>query len=276
MVRALPLLLLVACGKPPPPANPDFTDAAVYVFRSFDAEEAELAFGVRALEEQIALSMDVTAEDPRDRALTPGRLTEDDVAHLEHPDVPPGDALPVALAYLSAYPVDEHASLALLVDQTPLEPYSPDFYERSFLAGEDCWVDRTCEVLETWNELVKENFLMTVPYDFYKDYRWVDLGLPDPAEVPEGEEPVNEGEPRQAYVARAWQKESFTGEGGNVTLVQSYSIEIWVPQDDGGTLRMLSLWSQTDGIPAGEDLVAATTRAGIDDNMNAHEDHLAD
>ena len=268
----LTILLLAACGKAPPPANPEFSDAAVYVFRAFDADEAELAFGVRALEEQILLGMDVTAEDPKDRALTPSALTEEDVAHLEHPGADPGAALPVALAYLSAFPPEEHAALALIVDQTPLEPYSPDYYERSFLSGDDCWLDQGC-VLETWNDLVKKNALMEVPYDFYKDYRWVDLGLPDPADV-DGVA----GEPRHAFVSRAWQKESFSGEAGNVHLVQSFSIEVWIPQEDGQTLRMLSLWSQTDfdGFTPGEDLVAATTRAGIDDNMNAHEDFLED
>ncbi len=293
------LVLLAACGQAPPAANPDFSDAMVYVFRSFEASEAELAYGIRALEAQTYLSLPVEASRPQDRAITPGRLTDADVAGLETPGLPPEDALPVALARTSAFEVDAHAGLPLLVDQTPLEPYSPTFYERDFLEEtESCWEDRGCEVLLTWNDLIKENALMTVPYTFYKDYRWVDLALPDPLDLEEagGALPADHT-PRWAFAARSWMTESAEGENGNTRILQSYSIEIWYPRDgrgftlDGteglewdtdsdatGSLRVLSVWTETefDGLNVGDDLAAATTRNGIDDNMKAHESWLED
>jgi len=293
-------ILMVGCGKAPPQANPQFSDAAVYVFRVFDGEAADLAYGVRALEEQIYLGMDVEASNPRDRALTPARLTDEDIALLEHTDALPEDALPVAVAGISTYDIPGHALIPLLEDQRVVEPYSPNFFERHFLEGtEECWYDRGCEVLVTWNDLIKENILMTVPYDFYKDFRWIDLNLPDPADVPPGEEAVNEGDPRWGFVARSWMTEVGEGVNGNTHILQAYTIEVWIPRDGqgfvrdgteenvddgewtadstgGGALRLLALWSQTefDGLSVSEDVMAAQTRTGIDNNLSAQEDWL--
>jgi len=267
------VLLVMGCGKAPPAANPEFSDAAVFVFRSFDGEAADLAYALRTLEEQIYLGMDVEANHSRDRALTPARLTLDDVADIERTGAPPEDALPVAVAGVSAYDIPGHALIPLMDDQRV--------------------------VLVTWNDLIKENILMTVPYDFYKDFRWIDLNLPDPADVPPGEEAVNEGDPRWGFAARAWMTEVGEGVNGNTHILQAYTIEVWVPRDGhgfvrdgteenaddgewtadsigGGALRMLALWSQTefDGLNIGDDVVAAQTRSGIDDNLEAQEDWL--
>jgi len=294
------VLLVMGCGKAPPAANPEFSDAAVFVFRSFDGEAADLAYALRTLEEQIYLGMDVEANHSRDRALTPARLTLDDVADIERTGAPPEDALPVAVAGVSAYDIPGHALIPLMDDQRVVEPYSPNFFERHFLEDtEDCWYDHDCGTLVTWNDLIKENILMTVPYDFYKDFRWIDLNLPDPADVPPGEEAVNEGDPRWGFAARAWMTEVGEGVNGNTHILQAYTIEVWVPRDGhgfvrdgteenaddgewtadsigGGALRMLALWSQTefDGLNIGDDVVAAQTRSGIDDNLEAQEDWL--
>jgi hypothetical protein len=273
----------------------------VFALRGYEGPQADLAYAIRALERQVYLGMDVEAPNVRDRALTPAGLVEDDIADMEHPDVPVADTLPVAVARTSPFEVAEHATIAMVTDHTELEPYSPDFYERSFLSGEGCWLETGCDLLETHNDLVKKNLVMEVPYILYKDYRWIDLNLPDPSTVPEGEPVVNEGAPRWAFAARGWLKDSAEGDSGKTRIVQSYSIEVWIPRDgqgflrdgtevnvDGGewtadsdaagTLRMLAIWSQTefDGLSVSEEMVAATTRGGIDDNMKAHDEWLAE
>lgn len=301
MTRLLPLICLplLACKAAPPAANPEFNDALAYAFRSFEGDQADLAFAVRSLEEQVYLSVDVEADNSNDRALTPASLSEEDVADVDHPSRDPGLCIAVAVAGLSSHPVDRHAELQLLSDQTPIEPYSPDQYDRTFLEGEDCWLGGACEYLRTENDLVKDNFLMTIPYVLYKDFRWVDLDLPDPADVAEGEEAVNEGEPRWAVVARAWTTEAAEGESGANTIHQSYTVEMWVPRDGGGfvrqggesnadggewtsdsegggVLRMLALWTETElgGLNIDDDTVANTTRSGIDKNFEEAEDYL--
>lgn len=280
-LAALPTLWacssLLACKGAPPPANPEFSDALAYTFRSFEGEPADLAFALRALEEQVYGSLDVEANSTKDRALSPADLTWEDVADVDGPDRDPALCIGVAVAAASAHDVDAHAGLQMMADQTPVEPYSPKLYQRTFLEGQDCWLDGECEFLRTENLLQKKNFLMDITYTLYKDLRWVDLGLPDPAEVPEGEEAVNPGAPRWAIAARAWTTEAAVGEDGTNTIHQSYTVEMWIPREqDGGTLRMLSLWSETElgGLDISEETIAGTTETGIDKNFEAAEEYL--
>ncbi|MFT4625557.1 MAG: hypothetical protein ACI8PZ_004225 [Myxococcota bacterium] len=289
----IPTLALAACVKVPA-ADPEFSDAVRFLFRAFDDDPATVAFAIRELEAQVYQSMDVSAKSVNDRALLPERLTTEDVAGLDRPNRPVGDALPVAVAGLSPFSPKEHTPIHLLVDHTPVEPYSPKYYEREFVEGRNCWADRDCDYLRTRNDLTKENALMTVDYWFNKDYRWIDLNLPDPSELAEGEEAVNDGKPRWAFMARAVNAESFSGRKDNAWIYQSFSIDIWVPRDGegyiagkkaefesdssgGGSLRMLCLWAETEfGLKVSDDVVIGTTRGGIDNNFQAADDWLAE
>ncbi|MCB9778712.1 MAG: hypothetical protein H6742_09135 [Alphaproteobacteria bacterium] len=289
--------LLAACGKAPPDANPEFNDALVYAFRSFEGDEVDLAFAVRQLEAQVYLGMDVEAKQANDRALTPDSLVWEDVEGIEREERDPSLCLPVAVAGVSAHAIPDHAWLQTLADQTPVEPYSPDVYDRTFLEGGDCWEGRDCDFMRTHNDLVKDNILLTVPYVLMKDFRWVDLALPDPAEVEDGET-VESDDPRWAIVARSWMPEAGYGEGGDNIIWQSFSLEIWIPRDGngylhgqgddqpagdwtadstgGGVLRMMSLWSESElgGLNFDDDTIAATTRSGIDKNFEEAEKYL--
>lgn len=267
-------VVLAGCHRAPPPGNPEFNDAVRALFVNFEGEPVDVAFTMRALETAIDASMDVSSGNSNDRALAPERLTEADVAGLVHPR-DPALALPVAVAGLSPFPVFDQQHVQMLTDQRPVEPYSPDFFERTFLSGDDCWLDAGCERLETSNDLIKENTLMKIPYVFKKNFRWIDLNLPDPVDVPEGEEAVNPGEPRWAIIARSWTEESFEGENENTAIEQSFTAEVWLPRGES-TVRMLSVWSEMrfDGINFTDDQVAGTTRVGIDKNFEAANDWL--
>lgn len=285
--------------KAPPAANPEFDDAAQYLLRIFHSgSDAERAYGVRALEEQCYLNMDLEANDANKRVVSPAPIDEDDIADLEHPDQDPADNLTIALGFLSDFQVRDHADVFFLQDMRPVEPSSPDIYQRTILEGEDCFLSHDCDVLRTLNDIERKNILYQVRYDLYKDYRWIDLNLPDPALVPEGEEAVNEGEPRWAIQQRSWMKESAFGDGA--TIWQSYAIEVWVPRDcegyiraagdenrdggnwetdscGGGSMRMQAMWSETElGTEVGDDVMLAATRGGIDDIFEATEDWLAE
>jgi len=259
--------LLIGCEAPQ--ANPEFNDAAVLALLEFDAADpVNLAYAVREIEKDIG-TYDLSGA-LLDRSFEPDRLTDDDVATFDDvPDRDPALALPVAVTYASSSAVDDHVRVQLLADQTPIEPASPDTYDRVVLEGDDCWADRSCEFLITENPLVKENSLMTVSYTLWKDLRWVDLGLPDPAEVAEGEVAVNEGDPRWAIVGRSWISEEALADEGT-SILQSYSLEVWVP-GSGETLRMMSLWSESDS-SFGEDIVAGATRSGIDGIFEAADE----
>lgn len=309
LALALPL---VACTEPAPQANPEFNDAAKFAFVEFDdVEPANLAFAVRALERELYLAVDVEADATDERALSPEPLTFDDVDDLGQipdvypdgfdnsvagSDVLPENTFPIAVAKVSAYDPLDHTGYQLLADQTPVEPSSPDHYDRTFLDGtETCYAGMGCEFLLTDNYLTKDNPLLTITYTLLKQYRWVDLNLPDPASVAEGEPIVNEGEPRWAIIGRSWDPEIAVGESGNAAIFQSYSIEIWVPRDGGGfvrdgseanadggawtadssgggSLRLLALWSETSFGDA--DVIVNTTRNGIDGIFDVQESWL--
>jgi len=293
---------VAACRPAPEAANPEFSDAAQYAFREFENEEpANLAFVMRQMERQLYLARDPAAEDEHDRAMTPAVLGAEDVAGIEHPDRDPASALPVAVSGLSVYAVDEHTGYPLLADQTPVEPASPEHYDRTLLDGSgDCWPARDCEFLRSDNDLTKDNEILTIRYRMIKDYRWIDLNLPDPALVEPGEQAVNEGEKRWAILARSWAPERGVGEEGNTSIEQSFSLEVWLPRDGGGyvraagdenegggtwtadstgggVLRMLALWAETDvGGDVPEALVVNLTARGIDEIFAAQEGWVAE
>ena len=287
-MRVLLIAVLVAgfgCRKKTEDAPPAFSDALVQLLVEFEEPVDVVAANIRAVERQVYLGMDVEAKNPLDRALAPDRLTDGDVDNLERPNRKAADALPISVSGLSSHPVALQQTLQVESDHRPWEPYSPNHFERTFMEGLDCWIDQGCEWLVTDNELTKENLLMNVPYTFFKDFRWIDL--------------AESGDPRWAIVARSWTPKSFAGDSDKSFIHQSYTIEVWIPRDGrgfvrsgkdknvdggewtsdssgGGTLRMLTLWSETEfkGLNVGDDAVIATTRTGIDKNFEAADEYL--
>jgi hypothetical protein len=265
------LLLLIACKAPP--ADPEFNDAAVEAIRQFNAEDpVVLAFAVRQLESVLA---DVDPDGSLvDRSSEPERLTDADVdGYGEHPDLDPALAIGVSVTHFSAEPMAGHVRVQTLADQTPIEPNSPEVYDRILLEGADCWADVSCEFLRTENPLIKDNAAMTLDYTLWKDFRWVDLNLPSPSEVPDGETATNDGDPRWAIVGTSWIKEETVAQDGT-SILQSYSLEVWIPSDDG-TLRNMALWSETDS-SFSEDIIASTTRSGIQGIFDAADEWLVE
>lgn len=295
-VVALPLVLLCACA--PPPAPLEFSDAAALVFREFQHEDPGwVARGLRELEREVYLSMDVEQDSSIPRAVSPEPLSEEDVAGVEHPDVPLDRNVAVAVGALSKYDIDALAALPLLPDQLPFEPGSPDHYERTFVAGQDCWGDRGCEFLITSNSMTKDNAAISpITYTLPKEYRWVDMNLSEPTEG--GIPSSNDGDARWAIAARTWMNQRAANAAGD-SIEQSYTVEFWIPRDGGGfvrtdedvnvddgtwltdssgggTLRLMSVWSQSIviSISADDETVAAVTRGGIADIFETVEDWM--
>lgn len=301
IVTALTLATSVAVGcQPPPQADPEFSDAAQFAFREFDTEEpARLAFAIRALEAQVYLTLDLEAELPEDRWMAQEHLNEDDVATIEHPDFPVDEGLPVAVGGLSAFPPMDHSPYLILTDQTATEPGGPDYVRTVLGDAETCWATADCEWMRTTNVVTKQNLLLSVEYDLFKDYRWIDLNLPDPSTVPEGDPIVNEGPTRMAIAARSWTDKVWVGNNGVNEIQLSFSFEVWSPRDGGGyirlpedvnaedgawttdstgggSLRLMALWSRTNLNDDFDDpTIQRVIRNGIDDIFEAQEGHLA-
>lgn len=251
------LVLLFGCD-PPPPASEPFNDAAVAALTTFvDDDPAELARAFEQLEAEIAAELDLDG-DATKRSLTPERLTEADVADFERPDRDPALALPVALAGRSDWPLADHDRVALVADQVGIEPFA-ESYTRHFLDGEDCY--RTdCDWLRSENEVVKSNPAMTVPFVLFKDWRRFELS-----------------DGRAARASSGWMKEGADGDDDKGRIEQSFAIELWTEQEDGTTLRLLVLWAETTfNPPQDEDLVAVSTRLGMDMLFNEHDEWISE
>lgn len=280
---------LVGCSRIPE-ADEGLGDAAATMFADFDEDDARVASVVRNLEREAYRELDVNAESPDPRARSVSPLALEDVDHLpERPDRDPGLALAVLVAYPSAFEVEDHAVIPVLADQRPLEPQSPDHYDREFLDGRGCWQGRDCLWLATRQELTKVYplaFINPLEYGFDKDFRWVDIALPD------------DDAPRWAYIARSFTKREYVSGGGNNVLNQSYTVETWIPRDgrgflraggppedrpdagdsgDGGTLRLLVVWSEASILSVDDPAIQENViRGGMNDNMNAHEAWLVE
>lgn len=296
----LPLVVSLLGCPLPPRGNPDFDDATSFAFLQFDVEsEADMAFAMRQLERQLYLSVDLDADSSVDRALSPAPLTDGDLEELEHPDRPASALRAVTVIRAGANEVDRHPEYITLEDQLPVEPSSELFYNRTMTTGQACWADRSCKFLRTSNDLTKDNAAIgSIHYTLYKDYRWVDLNLPDPDTVGEGEEPENKGTPRWAIAARSWIKEGAANEAGDAAVHQGYSIEVWLPRDGGGylrseggdnrdegtwthdstgggVLRMMTLWGENEtSLNASEEIEIALLRGGIDGIFEVQEEYL--
>ncbi len=301
----LALILCFACALPPA-ADPEFSDAASFTFLQFDSEQpADLAFAMRALEQELYLAVDIDAEDAEDRALSPASLTDADLEALpDRPDRPAENLRSVTVIKPSLHGTADHQGYILLDDQVPVEPSSPNHYDRTFGDGIDCWPTQGCEFLRTENLLTKENIAIgEITYTLFKDYRWIDLNLPDPSSVPEGETPVNDGDKRWGLAARSWTDEVAFNPAGDRSIQQSFSIEVWIPRDGAGyvrssddvngndlngdqgtwtqdsngtgALRMLTLWSENDiGSEVDEGFEVRLLRNGIDGIFDAQEEWM--
>lgn len=281
----LSALVASGCSRTSPAADAELNEALPWLFANFEGDPDEIAEVLLAIEQKTYLTLDLDGNE-LDRSVEQANLTPEELADIPTPGAPLDGMVAMTVAHLSPYPGDQHADIVLMPDQVPVEPYSPDKYDRVFLEGEDCWLDRACETIRTENDLIKTNLLMTVPYVFYKDFRWINVG--------------DEDDPRWATIARSYMPESATGDGGKATIVQSYSIEYTLPRDgrgfllaeydgvlpedspadldsDGeGTLRMQALWTETDftNINPGPDMVKGTVRGGIDRNYRAADEFL--
>ncbi|NOY26678.1 MAG: hypothetical protein GXP62_12460, partial [Oligoflexia bacterium] len=103
LLLGLPCLGPLTACKKSPAANPEFGDAAQYLLRVFDTgTDAERAYGIRQLEEQTYLNIDLEAGSAANRSVTPAQISSQDIADLNHPDVDLAGNVPVAVGVLSA------------------------------------------------------------------------------------------------------------------------------------------------------------------------------
>jgi hypothetical protein len=247
------LLLTSACARERAPAPEDVDGLSRFIFTHWEDEDL-VAEGMTNL----AIWLDgegrgpIASEDGY--RLTP--LTAEDIGPLQFPDRVPLDSLiGVAVAAESPFSIDEHAAILPLEDQAYTAPKKYERYARSlsagsagaFLAGGAHTVP---EVIRTDNDIVQERIGVRVPYTLNKDYRWV----------------VTE-DGQRAVIGRTWAPEigcsGDDGESGNC-LELSFSVDLYLEDTDGDTMRFTSTWNQMSLIvDFGEDFQVAQMANGM-------------
>ncbi|MDP7111959.1 MAG: hypothetical protein QGH45_08340 [Myxococcota bacterium] len=265
---AICFALTVALGvtslgcKAPPEAPEELSDLSRYLFREFESEE----WGVRevGMGNLAAFFADQDMDVEWDElSYTAEDLQADDVVDVEHPGRDLTLLMPVGMATLSAFTPADHSTVIVMPDQTPVEPNSPNTYDRTFTepTGPGCFPGLECDLLRSTNDIAKENALMNIPYEMNKDWRWVELGEPDSGEW--------------AILGRSWCEDVAVGEEGKNEINQSFSIDVFLPRD-GGTVRFMVLWSESVVPGFGEDVIMGTIEYGMHQMFDATEDYLVE
>ncbi len=241
----LPLLLgLLAC-KHPVEAPTEMDELSRFLLREFEAGDPEgLTVGLDNLRPLLA-------EAPEE-GWSLGPLSLADLGDLVPPaGRDPAAARGLAVVYQSPHPIADHVALMLLEDLTPCSPTAVT-YARSFTEGQACFADGGCEFLRTVNEIYRETLLMQMGFTLYEDYRWVDA----------------------AVLSRDWIAESAHGDSGSNHLWQDWEVEVWLPSEDGGTIRLWAMWTEAEYAGVSEELAEVSGRAGLISAMEAQDEAI--
>jgi hypothetical protein len=275
ITRLAPLFLLLsalcACSPPPPEAPTELGELSLYLFQNFnDPDPLVMQAGVvnlLAFLEGFEADVELGVEsDAADRAWQlPAMETQHwgGAAHWDGHD--PIDQLPVAVAVRSAFGGQAHAGLVGLADQTPLESDSSARYDRTFLSDFDTWSSGEVDLLQTSNDIDRDNLLMTLTYTAMKDYRWVHL--PDDA--------------GSAVVGRSWITQQYINEPGagtdNEDTMDFFSnVELTIPSGTG-SLRYNALWGAVKFEPElDETILLNTVRNGLQEGYENTEAYLGE
>ncbi len=257
-----PLLFLATGCAPPVDAPEELDEVAAWLFARFeDPGYGELEAGSRNL--AVVFDDADFHQDAQERGIDLDPLSEVHAIGLEHPGRDFDDLVSVGLPFASAWAVEDHASLLLLEDQTPVEPDSPEHYRRRILEPADptCFPDRTCSTLRSWNDVIKQSAVMTIPYEMGRDFRWVELDEP--------------GSARWALLSRAWIEEEAWDAEGNAGLLAMFSLELTWPTD-GGSARFVALWTESHVFGVGPEIIAPAMVGALQNTYEAVEDYLAE
>ena len=260
----LACVVLAGCKPPPPEAPTELGDLNLYLYREFESEDpAVMSAGLANLESFLDgldwASLD-SLEDREGREWQPPVLSPEDRSDLpEIEGVHAEDQLAVSVAWASPYSPAQHLAIVGLTDQTPVEAESSASYTRTFLTDADCFLAGDCDALRTSNAIHRDELVLDIFYEAFKDFRRVEIGSSG----------------THAVLARSWTEERFFGESGQNSIDQSYSLEVWIPTADG-TRRLMSYWNQmTIPVVSDNTIVLNLMGAGIDEIFENTDGFLA-
>jgi len=252
------VVTFVALGgcKKPPEAPKKLNELSTFLYQEWDNEDpAVMEVGLENLYQFLKKEDLESGILDRSWELTP--ITKGDVSDIPYPKgADPKNTLGVAVGYLSPWKIKDHATLQTEADQLLAEP-TAKVYDRTFPEHDDpdCFIDQSCSPFPTVNDIERQNLLMSVGMVLYKDFRWV------------------ETDRGTAFISRSWLDRSWDGENGKSQVVQSYSVDAWLPV--GKVIwRYQTLWSESDIPGASDTATIATLKSSINTAMESADEAI--
>lgn len=277
MARWLPLFLLLAACKAPPPAPEGLDASTSYLIREFYADDLTFQAGVQGFMDWFAEEgfelVGERADTSNTGAFVINDLTEESLAHLpmdeeilldaDKDEVGPRDLSRakgvVSLAEMQcAWTLAE----AYLVRPDQNVIFDGDFegYERTYLGDRaafeggsaDNAYDAVDEKLDPYggsfdDAAFARSLLRTENSVDPTSILTADIeAYPMHLDLRHGEFEID-GEPTGVLSILTWTEAAAWGSSGDNALLQSYSIEINVQRPDDKTLRMLAVWAEPKG-----------------------------
>lgn len=258
MARALALSLislglLAGCARERPPAADDVDGLSRFLFKNWEDDRA-VSDAMSNL--TVWLEGEGQGEEAQDLGFVLSALNEEEIGEgITYPTrTPIEDLIGVAVTHNSAHPIEVHAELVTLRDQT-WNARQYDIFDRTLLEGSAeaflaAEAHTVPEFIRTDNEIEQERLGVRIPYTLRKDYRWVTF---------------DDG--RRAVVGRTWAPEvgcSNTEDLSGNCLELSFSIDLFVENGPSETIRLTSSWSKLKlSINLSEQLQIGTLANGI-------------
>jgi hypothetical protein len=176
---------------------------------------------------------------------------------VEH-DRDPQETVGIGVFYKSPYTIVDHFAHIRIEDRTVMESTAPNLYDRTFIEGDaDCMLSGECEFMRSHNRIRRESFIHgEMTYELIKEWRWV------------------ETEHGDALCARSYQLEESEEPDNKLLLLQSYSLDVWLPEDNASRRYHLS-WQETDsGSVVDADELTTVLGAGIEGVLESQDEWL--
>jgi len=253
----LPLLFplaLMAC-KPPPEAPEDLYELAAYLYgHAWDEDQEALLVGLEQLTTWLEANEEAALE-----GYAVGTLSEGTMDAVDEKDRTTTEMVGLSLTRLSHHPIEDSAWALVDVDQSEIFPGTFAEYEREYVSGPDCFVDRSCDRMEAIEELHSTFPLHLETWSTaFNQYTWAEL------------------EGGTALVHRNWQIDPPETSSDLMSVDEQAYLNLFVP-GASGAWRLQAQWTvYSDENNTPEDLAMSLVLGFFDDSHTDLEAWLDD
>jgi hypothetical protein len=212
-------LSLLACRPPQAPETLDDLSSFLYE-HTWDEDAEYLSVGLDNLEVWLQSHMSELGE-----GYEVTNLSQEAVSSLEGDDRDVTGLIGAAVGYDIEFPVEDVIMAMVYDDPSIMYPELYDYYDRTFLQGEDCFATRECSRVEF--DVHSRQYMplgIELEATFRTQYHWVDL------------------ESGPAVVQRVWTREPPIINKDWLTVDQEYFLSVMMSLPDGRSRRIASMW----------------------------------